>query len=40
VKVESQIRDLASDRLQTVLPMKTGDWFNAKQIEDTVTQLN
>jgi outer membrane protein insertion porin family len=40
VKVESQIRDLASDRLQAVLPLKSGDWFNAKQIEDTVTQLN
>ncbi|HEY0164720.1 MAG TPA: outer membrane protein assembly factor BamA, partial [Sphingomicrobium sp.] len=39
VKVESQIRDLKSENLQRVLPMKTGDWYDAKQIEDTVTSL-
>jgi outer membrane protein insertion porin family len=40
VKVESEIRDLASDRLQPLLPIKSGDWYNAKRIEDTVTSLN
>jgi outer membrane protein insertion porin family len=40
VKVESEIRDLAAERLQAILPVKTGDWYNAKKIEDTVTQLN
>jgi outer membrane protein insertion porin family len=33
VKVESGIRDLKPETLQPQLPMKTGDWYNAKQIE-------
>ncbi len=40
VKVESEIRDLDAAQLQPLLPLKTGDWYNAKKIEDTVTQLN
>jgi outer membrane protein insertion porin family len=40
VKVESAIRDLSSERLAPVLPIKSGDWYNAKEIEDTVTLLN
>ena len=40
VKVESAIRDFKAEDLTRVLPMKTGDWYNAKQIEDTVTTLN
>lgn len=40
VKVESAIRDFRSDSLTPLLPMKKGDWYNAKQIEDTVTSLN
>jgi outer membrane protein insertion porin family len=40
VKVESEIRDLDATRLQNILPIKSGDWYNAKTIEDTVTQLN
>src|SRR5687768_8667943 len=39
VKIESEIRDLKPETLQGSLPMKTGDWYNAKQIEDTVTRL-
>jgi outer membrane protein insertion porin family len=39
-KVESQIRDFSSDRLTKLLPMKEGDWFNAKLSEDTITSLN
>lgn len=39
VKVESEIRDFRAEDLQRMLPMKTGDWYNAKQIEDTVTSL-
>jgi outer membrane protein insertion porin family len=37
VKVESGIRDFRSEDLSRLLPMKAGDWYNAKQIEDTVT---
>ncbi|WP_411269239.1 outer membrane protein assembly factor BamA [Sphingobium sp. SCG-1] len=40
VKVESDIRDLSGDSLTKLLPMKKGDWYNAKQVEDTVDQLN
>jgi outer membrane protein insertion porin family len=39
VKVESDIRDF-KPRISASLPMKTGDWYNAKQVEDTVTSLN
>jgi outer membrane protein insertion porin family len=40
VKVESAIRDFRSENLTRLLPMKTGDWFNAKQVDDTLTSLN
>ncbi|HEY0625927.1 MAG TPA: outer membrane protein assembly factor BamA [Allosphingosinicella sp.] len=40
VRAESEIRDLTSESLAALLPMKTGDWFNSKQVEDTVTGLN
>ncbi len=40
VKVESDIRDLDATRLQNILPIKSGDWYDAKEIEDTTTQLN
>jgi outer membrane protein insertion porin family len=39
VKVDSQLRDFDSDVMSTQLPMKTGDWYNAKSVEDTVEQL-
>ena len=39
VSVESQIRDFSSDSLQANVPMKTGDWFNAEQIDNTEEQL-
>jgi len=40
VKVESQLRDFDGERLATTLPMKKGDWYNAKQVEDTIDRLN
>ncbi|MEE9433516.1 MAG: outer membrane protein assembly factor BamA [Sphingorhabdus sp.] len=40
VTVDSQIRDFVSEALTTRLPMKTGDWYNAKEVEDTVEQLS
>ena len=40
VKIESELRDFKPSELQGFLPMKKGDWFNAKQVEDTVTTLN
>jgi outer membrane protein insertion porin family len=39
VKVDSQLRDFDSDVMSTQLPMKGGDFYNAKTVEDTVEQL-
>ena len=40
VKVESAIRDFSGEGLTGLLPMKGGDWYNAKLVEDTITSLN
>jgi outer membrane protein insertion porin family len=40
VAVQSDIRDFDNDALRARLPMQTGDWYNARQVEDTVTSLN
>ena len=40
IKVESQLRDFDSERLVTQLPMKQGDWYDAKLVEDTIEKLN
>lgn len=39
VKVDSQLRDFDSDSMSGNLPMKSGDFYNAKTVEDTVEQL-
>lgn len=39
VKVDSQLRDFDSESMSTNLPMKEGDFYNAKTVEDTVEQL-
>ena len=40
VGVDSQIRDFDSERLERTLPMKEGQWYDAKLVEDTVEQLS
>lgn len=40
VSVESDIRDFRGEDLQGTLSMRSGDWYNARQVEDTVTSLN
>ncbi|MGE0179391.1 MAG: outer membrane protein assembly factor BamA [Sphingomonas sp.] len=40
VGVESDIRDFSAEALRARLPMRTGDWYNARQVEDSVTSLN
>ncbi|WP_242095694.1 outer membrane protein assembly factor BamA [Sphingomonas sp. CROZ-RG-20F-R02-07] len=40
VTVDSDIRDFDNKKLAASLPMKKGDWYNAKQVEDSVDQLN
>lgn len=39
VKVDSQLRDFDGEQLVKRLPMKQGDWYNAKAVEDTVDSL-
>jgi outer membrane protein insertion porin family len=39
VEVESQLRDFDSDQMTQSLAMGTGDFYNAKSVEDTVEQL-
>ncbi len=40
VTVDSKIRDFKSEALSQTLPMKKGEWYNAKQVEDTVESLS
>ncbi|AKH41883.1 outer membrane protein insertion porin family [Altererythrobacter atlanticus] len=40
VEVDSQLRDFDSDRMTRSLPMKAGDWYDAKLVEDTVESLS
>ena len=39
VNVESQLRDFDSTAMTKNLPMDTGDWYDAKLVEDTVEQM-
>jgi len=39
VTVDSQLRDFDSDGMTANLTMKSGDWYNAKAVEDTVEQM-
>ena len=40
ITVDSEIRDFDNKRLAESLPMKKGNWYNAKQVEDSVDQIN
>ncbi|WP_156457570.1 outer membrane protein assembly factor BamA [Altererythrobacter sp. Root672] len=39
VAVESQLRDFDSTVMTNALPMKTGDWYDAKLVEDTIDNI-
>jgi outer membrane protein insertion porin family len=39
VEVESELRDFDSARMTSALPMRSGDWYDAKRVEDTIEQL-
>ena len=39
VKAESEIRDLPAEAVEVLLPMETGDWYDAKLVEDTITSI-
>src|SRR3546814_17545578 len=38
--VQSEIRDFQPEMLKKLLPMKTGDWYDVKLVEDTVESLS
>jgi len=40
VNVESDIRDFSPEQLRANLPMRAGQYYNAQQVEDTITRLN
>ena len=40
IAVESEIRDFSPEQLRANLPMRSGQYYNAQQVEDTVTRLN
>lgn len=40
VTVDSDIRDFDNTRLAATLPVKKGEWFDAKKVEDSVDSLN
>ena len=39
VEVESDIRDFTAAAIKPLLPMQKGQWYNAKQVEDTVESV-
>lgn len=39
VDLESQIRDVKAENFKRLIPMKEGDWYNAKMVEDTIDGL-
>jgi len=40
ITAESDLRDLNAARINSLVKLKEGTWFNAKAVEDTVTALN
>ncbi|WP_293879961.1 outer membrane protein assembly factor BamA [Sphingomonas sp.] len=39
IDVESDIRDFKAETVKSLLPMKKGEWYNAKLVEDTVDNV-
>ena len=40
IEAESALRDLSAERVKQEVDLKPGAWFNAKAVEDAVTELN
>lgn len=40
LELDSDLRDFSSEQFSNFIPMQTGDWYNAQQIEDTIDSLN
>jgi outer membrane protein insertion porin family len=39
INVESEIRDFKAETVKALIPMEKGQWYNAKQVEDTVESV-
>jgi outer membrane protein insertion porin family len=39
LELDSDLRDFSSEQFSSFIPMETGDWYNAQQIEDTIDRL-
>lgn len=40
VTVESEIRDFTAEAVRPLIPIQTGDWYDAKLVDDVITSLN
>ena len=40
IEADSALRDFPNSKVLEIVKLKQGDWFNAKDVEDTVTNLN
>ncbi len=40
VEADSGLRDFTSEQVKAMVPIRTGDWFNAQIIEDVTTKLS
>ena len=40
IELDSDLRDFRSDQFSSIIPIETGDWYNAQTIEDTLDSLN
>ena len=40
IEADSALRDLPDARVRALVPLRSGDWFNAKAVEDAVTKVN
>ncbi len=39
INVESDIRDFKAEAIKPLIPMQKGQWYNAKQVEDTIESV-
>lgn len=39
LEVESEIRDFKAETIKRLIPVQSGDWYNAKTVEDTVESI-
>ncbi|MFN2259060.1 MAG: outer membrane protein assembly factor BamA [Parasphingopyxis sp.] len=40
MRLDSDLRDFSAEQFEDFIPIESGDWYNAQQIEDTIDGLN